>query len=234
MLTGVSRGLGRALALHLSAAGHHVWGCSRNSSAIDELSALSLERGRFNVVDVAHDPSVAGWAAEVQGAADSIDLVVNNAAVINSPAHVWKIDAGEFDSVLDVNIKGTANVVRHFLPPMLEQGRGVIVNVISGSGKNCPPMSGAYNTSKWAVEGLTRTLANELPSGLAAVALDPGTIDTAMLRRIIGDRAADYPSVAQWIDSAVNLLLALDATHNGQTISVFAAANNPPASGDDL
>ena len=77
---------------------------------------------------------------------------------------------------------------------MIEQGRGVIVNMSSGWGRSSAPEVAPYCASKWAIEGLTQSLSQELPPGLAAVAVNPGIIDTHMLRSIWAEDSAGFPS----------------------------------------
>jgi NAD(P)-dependent dehydrogenase (short-subunit alcohol dehydrogenase family) len=78
----------------------------------------------------------------------------------------------------------------------------------------------AYCASKWAVEGLTQALAQELPAGLAAVAVNPGIIDTEMLRTCFGDAAADYPGADEWVKRAGPFLLRLGRKDNGSSLDV--------------
>ena len=82
-----------------------------------------------------------------------------------------------------VNVSGTLNVIRAFVPAMIAAGRGVIANLSSGWGRSTDALVGPYCASKYAIEGLTGSLAQELPRPLAAVAVSPGVIDTDMLRR---------------------------------------------------
>ena len=95
--------------------------------------------------------------------------------------------------MIDVNIKGVANVLRHFVPAMIERGRGVIVNFSSGWGAPSSAEVAPYCATKWAIEGLTRALAEELP-GMAAVPLNPGIIDTDMLRTALARRPRRIPT----------------------------------------
>jgi NAD(P)-dependent dehydrogenase (short-subunit alcohol dehydrogenase family) len=89
----------------------------------------------------------------------------------------------------------------------------------SGWGRSTSPEVAPYCASKWAVEGLTQALAQELPSGLAAVAVSPGVVDTDMLRSCWADSAASCPSPEVWAKGATNFLLSLGAEHNGQSLS---------------
>jgi NAD(P)-dependent dehydrogenase (short-subunit alcohol dehydrogenase family) len=140
--------------------------------------------------------------------------------VINRNAPLWRVDAADFDRVLRVNVAGTANVIRAFLPAMIGSGTGVVVNMSSGWGRSTAPEVAPYCASKWAVEGLTKALAQELPAGVAAVTVNPGVIDTEMLRSCWADAASSCPTPEEWARRAVPFLLSLDATVNGQALSV--------------
>lgn len=222
VVTGVTHGLGRAMAEGFIAQGHSVFGCGRTTKAVEELrKAFGLPHA-FASVDVSREDQVREWAAGVLAIAGAPDLLLNNAAVINRNAPLWQIPAEEFDRVIDVNVKGVANVVRHFLPAMIARGSGVVVNFSSGWGRSTSPEVAPYCATKFAVEGLTRALAQELPAGLAAVPLNPGIIDTAMLRSTFGAGAGNYPTPAEWAAQAVPFLLQLGPKDNGKPLSVPA------------
>ncbi|OHB84586.1 MAG: oxidoreductase [Planctomycetes bacterium RBG_16_64_12] len=219
VLTGVSRGLGRAMTEGFIDRGHVVLGCARSGEAIVELRRRHGPPHSFEVVDVSRDDEVAAWAATVlQGPAP--DLLVNNAGLINRSAPLWQVPADEFSHVIDVNLKGMANVIRHFVPAMVDRGRGVIVNFSSGWGRSTAPQVAPYCASKWAVEGLTRALAEELPAGMAAVAVNPGIINTDMLRSCFGEESASYVDPATWARRAVPFILQIRPKQNGQPLSV--------------
>jgi NAD(P)-dependent dehydrogenase (short-subunit alcohol dehydrogenase family) len=220
VITGVTRGLGRALAEELVRSRHTVVGCGRTDKALVHLGSMLGRPHDFSTLDVTHDPAVKAWAERVLAEHGPPDLLVNNAALINRNARLWELSASEFDRVIDVNIKGVANVIRHFVPAMVARGSGVIVNLSSGWGRSTAPEVAPYCATKWAIEGLTRALAQELPHGLAAIPLNPGVIDTEMLRSCFGDSAADYPAPADWARVAVPFLLALGPRDNGKPLSV--------------
>ena len=220
VITGVTRGLGRAMAEGFAARGHVVLGCGRDSDAIAELRKTLGPAHDFTAVDVASDEAVAAWARRLLKEGPPPDLLLNNAALMNANAPLWQVPAAEFDAVIDVNIKGTVNVIRHFLPAMATRGSGVIVNFSSGWGRSTSSDVAPYCATKWAIEGLTRALAQELPRGLAAVPLNPGIIDTDMLRSCFGTGAGSYPNATQWAEKAVPFLLGLSAKDNGKALTV--------------
>jgi NAD(P)-dependent dehydrogenase (short-subunit alcohol dehydrogenase family) len=220
LITGVSRGLGRAMAKEFAAAGHRVFGCGRSATELEALSAELGPEHRVRILDVADDDQVAVWARELLGEEIVPDLLINNAAVINANSELWKVSAGEFDHLMAVNVSGTANIIRHFVPAMIRRRTGTIVNFSSGWGRSVAAKVSPYCASKWAIEGLTMALAEELPNGMCAVPLNPGIIDTEMLRSCFGTGASGFPGPDEWARRAVPFILQLNVAHNGQQVSV--------------
>jgi NAD(P)-dependent dehydrogenase (short-subunit alcohol dehydrogenase family) len=219
LITGATRGLGRAMVSEFARLGHNVLGCGRSSKHIESLHAQFAKPHRFSVVNVASDDEVKSWAGSVLESHGPPDLLLNNAAVINRNAPLWEVSVAEFSQVMDVNIKGVANVIRHFVPAMVKRKAGVIVNFSSGWGRSTDAEVAPYCASKWAIEGLTQALAQELPSGLAAVSLNPGIINTDMLQSCFGGSASGCLSPTQWAKTAVPFLLKLGPTDNGQQLT---------------
>jgi NAD(P)-dependent dehydrogenase (short-subunit alcohol dehydrogenase family) len=220
VITGVTRGLGRAMAEEFARHGHTVAGCGRSKSELVNLREKLGAPHHFESVDVASDGAVAAWARNVVASMGASDLLVNNAALINRNAPLWKIPTQEFSDVIDVNIKGVTNVIRHFLPAMIQRGSGIIVNFSSGWGRSTAAEVAPYCATKWAIEGLTQALSQELSAGMAAVALNPGIIDTDMLRSCFGGSASSYPSPQEWAKRAVPFLLKLSTRDNGRPLTV--------------
>ena len=220
VITGVARGLGRAMALEFAGQGHRVIGCSRNERKLSGLREKLGDEHSLSVADVVDDKAVAAWADESLEVFGAPDLLLNNAAVINRNKFLWELSASEFDEVVAINIKGVANVIRHFLPAMAKTGTGVIVNFSSGWGRSASPEVAPYCATKHAIEGLTQALALELPGGMAAIPVNPGVINTDMLRSCFGPSAADFASPEKWAKTAVPFLLDLGTQHNGQSLTV--------------
>ncbi len=220
VITGAGRGLGKALVAGLVARGHCVFGCSQSAEKVAELNKQFPAPHRFDVVDVRDDHQVAAWARGVLASGAAPDLLINNAAVINHTRPLWEVEPHDFARVMDVNVKGVYHVLRHFVPAMIARGQGVIVNLSSGWGRSVSPEVAPYCASKFAVEGMTRALADELPYGMAAIPLNPGVINTDMLQSCWGDGASAYPSATTWSESAVPFLLKLGPDDNGKSLTV--------------
>ena len=219
LITGVSRGLGRAMTEEFIRLGHTVIGCGRSEKAIAELTMQFPAPNDFAVVDVASDEQVAAWAKRILSSHGAPDLLLNNAALINRNAPLWEIPPKEFSDVIDVNVKGVVNVIRHFVPAMVERRAGIIVNFSSGWGRSADAEVAPYCATKWAIEGLTNSLSQELPSGMAAVPLNPGIIDTDMLRSCFGGSSSIYPAPSLWARAAVPFLLKINAADNGRQLT---------------
>jgi len=220
LITGVTRGLGRAMAEEFIRLGHTVIGCGRSEKEIIKLQTQFQSPHNFDIVDVADDKAVAAWAKEILAKHGPPDLLLNNAALIARNAKLWEVPAQEFSDVIDVNIKGVANVIRHFVPAMVKRKSGIIVNFSSGWGRSTDAEVAPYCATKWAIEGLTQALAQELPPGMAAVPLNPGIIDTDMLRSCFGGSAMNYPAPRAWAKTAVPFLLQINSDSNGRQLTV--------------
>ncbi|MCO5560147.1 hypothetical protein L7F22_013754 [Adiantum nelumboides] len=220
VITGVSGGLGRALALELAQRGYTLVGCGRSEEKLLELEKI-LSGGSKHLlkkVDVTSDSSVKEFAQTTLETKGAPAIVINFAGVINRNGKIWELSAAEFDAVMDVNVKGVANVMRHFLPLMAKQG--MFVNITSGWGRIGAADVAPYCASKWAIEGLTQAVAKEVPQGVTVVALNPGVINTDMLVSCFGPQAALYQSPDTWAPIAADAILNLTAADNGASLNV--------------
>ncbi|KAE8007890.1 hypothetical protein FH972_004449 [Carpinus fangiana] len=222
LITGASKGLGRALALELAKRGHTVIGCSRTQDKLSSLQSelSSPENHLFLNADVKSNSSIEELARAVMEKKGVPDIIVNNAGTINRNNKIWEVPEEEFDTVIDTNVKGVANMLRHFIPLMITRKQGIIVNMSSGWGRSGAALVAPYCASKWAVEGLTRSVAKEVPDGIAVVALNPGVINTDMLASCFGNSAALYQAPEAWALKAATMILNLTAADNGASLTV--------------
>jgi 3-oxoacyl-[acyl-carrier protein] reductase len=184
VVTGASRGIGRATALALAARGLDVALLARTQG---ELAAVADAAARFGVkalpvrCDVTLTADVDAAAARVLDAFGAPDVVVNNAGMIRR-ASVHEMSLEDFRLVLDTNLTGTFLVTRAFLPAMLRRGRGRFLQIASISATLGSARASAYCAAKWGVVGFTKSLTEELRgTGLVAMSILPGSVDTSML-----------------------------------------------------
>ena len=219
LITGCTRGLGHAMIPEFIRRGWHVVGCSRDSQKIADLNQTLGAPHFFDTCDMADDKAVAAFCYRVITDVGVPDLVLNNAAIVNLSAPLWEVSAEEFSQVIDINIKGPASVMRALLPAMLKRERGVIVNFSSGWGRSTSPEVAPYCATKYAIEGLSQAAAQETDGKVAIIPLNPGIIDTRMLRSCFGDHAAHYPGPEDWARRAVPFLIKLGPKDNGQPLT---------------
>ena len=184
VVTGASRGIGRAIALRLAEAGADIALWARDAAALqqvaDEVSALGV-RAQATACDVADPAAVRAAAERVRQGLGPVTIVVNNAgAVLRKPT--VDITDDEWRHVQAVNVDGTFYVTRAFLPE-LTRASGRVINISSIAGREGTALLAAYCAAKHAVVGLTRALAEELRAAKVSVnAICPGSVDTVMLR----------------------------------------------------
>ena len=217
VLTGVTKGLGRALLARFAATGHIVLGCGRSQERIEELRREDSAPHQFAALDVGNEAEVRTWAKQLLASGEPPDLLINNAAVINPNSPLWEVAPADFDQIMRVNVNGVFYVLRHFVPAMVARQRGVIVNLSSGWGRSTSPEVAPYCATKYAIEGLTQALAQELPEGMAAVPLNPGIINTELLQSCFAEHASSYPSPDRWAEKAAPYILSLGPRDNGQS-----------------
>lgn len=220
-ITGCSRGLGKAMVEEFARLGWTVAGCARRAEVLEEMGTKLGAPHSFHRCDVAVETEVEAFAAEVLKRHGPPDLLLNNAAIINPNQPLWEMSAEDISSIVDVNIKGTIAMMRHFLPAMLKsrQGGGVIVNFSSGWGRGTSPEVAPYCATKWAIEGLSKAVAQETNGKVAVAAMNPGIIDTEMLRSTFGGGAGHYPDAQQWAKKAVSFLTGLGLKDNGRELT---------------
>jgi NAD(P)-dependent dehydrogenase (short-subunit alcohol dehydrogenase family) len=190
VVTGASRGIGRAIAAALAREGAEVAGCAlagpsdsgaRGGGFLDDLPGSARRRSFLASCDVRRGDDVARLRERVLAELGAPELLVNNAGTVVRARFV-ELSEPAWDDVVASNLKGTFLVTRAFLPDLLGRGRGRIINISSIAGRQGTPMLSAYCAAKHGVVGLTRSLAEELrEAGIAVNAICPGSVDTDML-----------------------------------------------------
>ena len=219
VITGATKGLGRALTEEYMQLGHNIIGCGRSIDSIKSMSNSYKKNADFQVVDISNHNQVHTWAEDVLNKFGCPDFLLNNAGVINRNAPLWDVPEKEFSDVIDTNIKGIYNTVKEFVPEMIKVGKGIVVNFSSGWGRSTSPEVAPYCSSKWAIEGLSKSLAQEIPKGMVSVALNPGVIDTSMLRSCWNENARMYEKPENWAKRAAPFILYINPNDNGASLT---------------
>jgi 3-oxoacyl-[acyl-carrier protein] reductase len=181
LVTGGSRGIGRAIALRLAGLGASVAICGRDTRALQDTSA-ELQRSTAHVfsqvADVTRSADVANLVQKSEAALGPISILVNNAGMgLFGPAHE-KTEA-DWDRVLDTNLKSVFLVSRAVAPSMIRRGSGDIINISSLAGRNAFAGGGLYCASKWGLQGLSACMAEDLREhGIRVSVVCPGSVAT--------------------------------------------------------
>jgi NAD(P)-dependent dehydrogenase (short-subunit alcohol dehydrogenase family) len=184
LITGAGRGIGRAVALTLAEEGATVVVTSRTRREVEETARLVRAAGGHGVAlvaDVASAPSVAALVRTASRRAGPIDVLVNNAGLLEPIGPIWSVRPAAWRRNVRVNLDGVFLCAHAVLPGMMARRRGVIVNVSSGAGRNPRYGWSAYCAAKAAVDHLTRVMAIELRDhGVRVNAVYPGAVETRM------------------------------------------------------
>lgn len=185
LVTGASRGIGRATALALAQAGADVAIVSttqQGAEAVREEVRKLGRRATAQACDVGKAEAVDALVVSVLETFGRVDLLVNNAGTVSFTPMSAMTDA-DFDRVIQVNLAGPFYLARRLVPGMVSRGQGRIVNVSSISGTLGTPRLTGYCASKWGLNGLTKAMAEELKgTGVVVMAVLPGSVDTDMLK----------------------------------------------------
>ena len=181
VITGASRGIGAEAAVVFAAAGANVVLIARTSDAIENLAAEIGEQAIALTCDVASYASVEGAITQAKETFGSVDILINNAGVIEPIAHLVSADPDEWGTVIDINLKGVFNGMRAVLPMMIASGGGSILTISSGAAHGPVEAWSHYCASKAAVKMLTECVHKENGAdGIRAIGLSPGTVATQM------------------------------------------------------
>ena len=222
VVTGVSRGIGRACALALAARGLDLALLGRSSDTHDATLRASQERGvsaRSYLCDMADAAAVERAAHGLLDDFGAPDVVVHNAAEHEHGPLVHEIAVERWDRLFAVNLRGPFVLTRALLPAMLQAKRGRVIFISSISGTIATPRAAAYGATKWGVIGLCKSLAEELRgTGICAMAVLPGSVDTDMLKQ-----TPFSPDITPDEVASVVTYCALDAPQamNGACVEVF-------------
>ncbi len=215
VVTGASRGIGRALTERLRAAGMTVAAIGRSGT---DLNDVAVQTGAVPfVLDVADPGAVEEVFGRIEGELGVPDLLVNNAGVSGGSGGTWELSQQDWWQVLEINVRGTYLCTRAVLAPMMARGSGRIINISSGAATspvgldNDSVMNSAYMASKAAVNRFTEAVAGEcFSSGVRVFSLSPGKVKTDMTAGLFADQWDDADTWTS-VEKALDLITDLDA-----------------------
>ena len=198
LITGVSSGFGRALAQQALADGHRVVGTLRDQAALGEFELLGPGRAIGKLLDVTHTDAIADTIADIEGKVGAIDVLVNNAGY-GYESTLEESTLADWHKQFDVNVFGAVAMMQGVLPYMRRRKRGHIINITSVGGYITLPGLSAYHGTKFALEGISESLAQEVAGlGIKVTAVAPGAFRTDWAGRsmVRAERSiADYDAV---------------------------------------
>jgi 3-oxoacyl-[acyl-carrier protein] reductase len=184
VITGAGRGIGAAIAKSLARMGATTIVCGRTAAPLESTAeAIAADGGHAEAIpcDVTNLASVEAVAKRVEASYKRLDILVNNAGIggFTIPLHQLPPDA--WDQILNTNLRGVYYAIRAFAPAMIRARSGHIINISSLAGKNALPNGAAYAASKWGLNGLTYSVAEELRShNIRVSVVCPGSINTEL------------------------------------------------------
>ncbi|TGB03824.1 SDR family NAD(P)-dependent oxidoreductase [Halobacillus salinus] len=215
IITGASKGLGRALALSFAKEGYALGICARGEEKLEDAASELEELGGEVVAvraDVTESSDVERFVSIVEDRFGGIDVLINNASKFGpGPTLLADYPTDAFRDVIETNIMNPFLVTKRVLPGMLAQKQGSIINVTSEVGKYGVAEWGAYSVSKFGVEGLSAIWADELEgSGVRVNVVDPGEMDTVMHETALPDCDYELADPADVVDVFLHLATSKD------------------------
>ena len=205
VLTGASSGIGYSLLNYFVKEGARVYGSSRNER---ELTTESKQECNFELLDLADELNVEKYVKTILQKENRIDILINNAGVAHNLALVEEIDSKMLNSVVRDNLLPTFNMMKYTIPIMKKNNSGTIINISSRAGRRAVPKLSAYTAAKFAVRGLTESVAKEVQdTGIKCISISPAGVNTGMRAMVFGQEDADNQQDTSRINEVISRIL---------------------------
>ena len=244
VISGVTSGRGRELFEYFCKHGHHVAGCGVLPSAIQSMK-MKFPNSKLAVVDTTDVESVGQLASELDASGMDIDMIIANAEVSPGPEQTrrclaWEMTGADLDRTMDANVKGIHNMIRHFVPRLIQKNnaastststsRGVrkervFVAMLPSMGARLDPLLAAHCASSFAVEGLIKCVAMSIPEPLSAITFSSSEVDGSVehdkqLASVGNENCHSSGVESQWVNIAAPMLLQMNRDSNGKSMSI--------------
>ena len=227
LITGASRGIGRALAHTCAQAGAHVIVSARSETGYQGVvESIQAEGGLAEgiLLDVTQEASVLHAVKALISRHGRIDALINCAGIIQYDTPVWQTTISDWDRMMEVNLRGTFLCCHAVAPHMVEQKTGKIINLASSSARMADDDLGPYTASKWAVAGYTTSLARSLrPHGIRVNGVNPGWVDTDMSRAYQPNGDTEWSTPDEIARAILYLLSEAPRDMTGQFLDIFGS-----------
>ena len=220
VLTGASSGIGYSLLKYFISEGAIVYAISRNER---ELTEKDKQECNFKLLDISDEVNVEEYTNSVLQKENGVDILINNAGVAHNLALIEEMNLEMFNSIIKDNLMPTFNMMKYILPIMKKNNSGTVINISSRAGRRAVPKLSAYTAAKFAVRGLTESVAKEVQeTGIKCVTISPAGVNTGMRAMVFGKEDAENQQDTSRITDVISkILLGELQVSNGSDIVII-------------
>ena len=220
VLTGASSGIGYSLLKYFISEGAIVYASSRNEREITE---KDKQECHFELLDLSDEVNVEKYTKVVLQKENRVDILINNAGVAHNLALIEEMNVEMFNSIIKDNVMPTFNMIKHIMPIMKKNNSGTVINISSRAGRRAVPKLSAYTAAKFAVRGLTESVAKEVQeTGIKCVTISPAGVNTGMRAMVFGKEDAENQQDTSRITEIISkILLGKLQVSNGSDIVII-------------
>ncbi|MFL2932720.1 MAG: SDR family oxidoreductase [Nitrososphaerales archaeon] len=220
VLTGASSGIGYSLLKYFISEGAIVYAISRNER---ELTEKDKQECNFELLDISDEVNVEEFTKAVLQKENRVDILINNAGVAHNLALIEEMNLELFNSIIRDNVMPTFNMMKYILPIMKKNNSGTVINISSRAGRRAVPKLSAYTAAKFAVRGLTESVAKEVQeTGIKCVTISPAGVNTGMRAMVFGKEDAENQQDTSRITDVISkILLGELQVSNGSDIVII-------------
>ena len=220
VLTGASSGIGYSLLKYFISEGAIVYASSRNER---EITDEDKQECHFELLDLSNEVNVEEYTKIILQKENRVDILINNAGVAHNLALIEEMNWEMFNSIIKDNVMPTFNMIKYIMPIMKKNNSGTIINISSRAGRRAVPKLSAYTAAKFAVRGLTESVAKEVQeTGIKCVTISPAGVNTGMRAMVFGKEDAENQQDTSRITEIISkILLGKLQVSNGSDIVII-------------